>query len=55
MLAGLDFSFSFPFVDVGTYFPGLAESPAAAPDLWRLVDDVCAGEANLYAGAFVAA
>ena len=52
-LAGLDFSFSLPFVDEGAYFPGIADSPGEAPDLWRLVDEVSVAEADLYAGTFV--
>lgn len=53
-LAGLDFSFSLPFVDEGAYFPGIGDNPRDAPGLWRLVDRVCAAEADLYAGTFAA-
>ena len=49
----MDFSFSFPFVDEGAYFPGRGESPASAPELWRLVDEVSGGAGDFYAAGFV--
>ncbi|QEH77653.1 hypothetical protein EIK56_05545 [Sphingomonas sp. C8-2] len=53
LLVGIDFSTAFPFLDAGGYFPGWAESPADARALWRLVDEICAGDPHLEAGAFV--
>ncbi|KKC25567.1 hypothetical protein [Sphingomonas sp. SRS2] len=53
MLVGIDFSAALPFLDAGAYFPGWAQSPADARGLWRLVDDICAGEPHLGAGALV--
>lgn len=46
-LIGLDLSPALPFQDRGAYFPGWPESPPDARTLWRLVDEVCAGEPNL--------
>lgn len=53
LLVGIDFSAALPFVDAGAYFPGWADSPADARGLWRLVDDLCANEPHLGAGALV--
>jgi hypothetical protein len=52
LLVGLDFSFTFPFVDAGAYFPGADSAPASARALWRLVEDVCTDDDTLYGGAF---
>jgi hypothetical protein len=53
-LVGLDFSFTLPFADQGAYFPGVAASPAKAPALWALVEEVCHGDPEFYGGSFVA-
>jgi len=53
LLVGIDFSTALPFLDAGAYFPGWAESPADARGLWKLVDDISAGDPHLEAGAFV--
>ena len=37
-LVGMDLGMSLAFADAGAFFPGWAESPADARDLWRLVD-----------------
>lgn len=50
-LIGADFSFSLPFVDEDSYFPG-ADSPVSrAEALWRLVEEESARDGHLYAGA----
>lgn len=52
-LFGFDLSAAFAFADCGAYFPGWDESPANAKALWRLVEALSAGEADLGASAFV--
>jgi len=54
ILIGLDFSFGFPFLDHGSYFPQWNASPANAKDLWHLVDRICAQEPHLGASSFLA-
>lgn len=53
-LVGLDLSPAFPFVDAGAYFPGWSDTPADARALWKLVDDLSAGDPHLAASSFVA-
>lgn len=52
-LVGMDLGISLPFADTGAYFPGWTDSPAHAPALWRLVDEICAGDDHLAASALV--
>jgi hypothetical protein len=52
-LVGLDLGASLPFADCGAFFPGWQESPPDAKLLWRLVDELCAGDAHLAATSFV--
>lgn len=52
-LVGLDFAFALPRSDKGAYFPGLAGGPSSPRALWRLVDDICVADPELYAGRFV--
>jgi hypothetical protein len=52
-LVGLDLGASLPFADCGAFFPGWQESPRDAKLLWRLVDELCAGDAHLAATSFV--
>lgn len=52
-LVGMDLGMSLAFADAGAFFPGWAESPVFARDLWRLVDRLCAEEPHLAVGAFV--
>jgi len=52
-LIGLDLSPAFPFHDEGAYFPGWPLSPPDGPALWKLVDDLSAGDAHLAATGFV--
>jgi hypothetical protein len=53
-LIGFDFSFAFPFVDEGAYFPNASSNrtPKDPGELWQLVDDVCVENKDFYAGAF---
>jgi len=52
-LVGFDLGIALPFADRGAYFPGWAESPATARELWALIDRLCAGEPHLGVGTFV--
>lgn len=52
-LAGIDLSASMAFVDRGAFFPEWEESPETAPDLWALVERVCASDPHLSASSFV--
>ncbi|MGK6355659.1 hypothetical protein ACMGDH_10570 [Sphingomonas sp. DT-207] len=52
-LIGLDLSPAFPFNDEGAYFPGWDLSPPDGPALWKLVDDLSAGDPHLAATSFV--
>jgi hypothetical protein len=52
-LVGLDLGISLPFADRGAFFPGWAASPPDAKALWRLVDELCAGDPHLGASSFV--
>ena len=51
-LIGLDFAFSFPYTDLGAYFPGHDASPRDTFALWRFVEDRCAGNDGFYGRAF---
>ena len=52
VLAGIDFAFAYPRHDRGAYFPGVAASPATAPALWALVEELCADAEDFYGGPF---
>ncbi|MCW2366662.1 hypothetical protein M2341_002109 [Sphingobium sp. B7D2B] len=52
-LVGLDLGPSLPFADKGAFFPGWDRTPPNARQLWALVEDICADEPHLGAGAFV--
>lgn len=52
-IAGLDLGMALPFADLGGFFPGWAQSPATARELWALVEAVCAGDDHLGAGSLV--
>ena len=54
LLIGFDLSMGFPFADTGAYFPDWEHSPQSAPDLWQLVDELCAKDAHFAANSFVA-
>lgn len=53
-LVGMDLGIALPFADAGGYFPGWNESPSDARGLWRLIDEICAGDDHLSASSFVA-
>ena len=50
-LVGIDFAFAHPFVDVGAYYPSLADAPATPAALWAHVEAINAAEPHLYGGA----
>lgn len=52
-LVGMDLGTSLAFADCGAFFPGWEDSPETARELWRLVDDICAGDEHLAASSFV--
>lgn len=52
-LVGLDLGISLPFADRGAFFPGWQDSPADAPTLWQMIDEVCVGDDHLCASALV--
>ena len=52
-LVGMDLGTALPFVDCGSYFPGLVDSPSDARTLWALADEVCAPDPHLAASSFV--
>ena len=51
-LVGFDLSMAFAFADRGAYFPGWADSPENARELWALVEGVSAQEPHLGATRF---
>jgi len=52
-LVGFDMGISLAHADVGAFFPGWADSPAHARDLWAMVDDFCAADPHLGVTSFV--
>lgn len=54
MLIGMDLSPAFPFLDMGSYFPGWNASPGDAHDLWALVEALSTNDPHLSASSFVA-
>ncbi len=52
-LVGLDLGASLPFIDADAFFPGWAQSPADARELWALVERICTDEPHLAAARFV--
>jgi hypothetical protein len=53
VLAGLDFAFSYPYCDLGTYFPGHAATPAGPVALWATVEAACAQAPWFHGGPFL--
>lgn len=51
VLVGIDFAFAHPFVDKHSYFPENDLSPADVVSLWAMIDQVNAGQPDLYGGA----
>jgi hypothetical protein len=54
ILIGLDLSFGFPFHDAGVFFPEWNKSPDTAPQLWELIDTICADDPYFLATSFLA-
>lgn len=52
-IVGFDMGISLAHADAGGFFPGWAESPATARELWALVDRVCATDPHLSASSLV--
>ncbi|MCW3849572.1 hypothetical protein OF829_20230 [Sphingomonas sp. LB-2] len=52
-LIGLDLSPALPFVDKGSYFPEWPGSPADAPSLWKLIDELSGGDPHHAANIFL--
>jgi hypothetical protein len=52
-LVGIDLSPALPFADRGAYFPGWANSPATARDLWAIVESICSDDPHLAASSFI--
>ena len=52
-LVGLDLGIALPHADAGAFFPGWRESPRAAPELWAMIDDICASDPHLEAGSLL--
>ncbi|WP_232036766.1 hypothetical protein [Qipengyuania flava] len=52
-LVGVDLGIALPFADCGAYFPGRDVLLPDAPELWALIDEICADDANLAAQSFV--
>ena len=49
-LIGFDFSFSYPFYDCFSYFPGIRDSPISPYKLWEKIDNINTKLANFYGG-----
>ena len=49
-LIGFDFSFSYPFYDCFSYFPGIKDSPISPYKLWEKIDNINKKLANFYGG-----
>jgi len=52
-LVGFDMGVSLAFADAGAFFPGWADSPASARELWAMVEALCADAPHLAVGPFV--
>ena len=51
LLIGIDFSFSYPFIDVGSFFPcGPCDQPTTAYELWRKVEEISHNSNDFYGG-----
>ncbi len=49
-LIGFDFSFSYPFYDCFSYFPGIKDSPISPYKLWEKIDNINNKLGNFYGG-----
>lgn len=52
-IVGFDMGISLAHVDAGGFFPGWADSPATARELWALIDRICADDPHLSASSLV--
>lgn len=52
-IVGFDMGISLAHADAGAFFPGWAESPDSACELWALIDRICADDPHLGASSFV--
>lgn len=52
-LVGFDMGISLAHADTGAFFPGWAESPGTARELWARVDALCAADPHLGVSSFV--
>lgn len=52
-LVGFDFSAGFAHRDTGAYFPDWSASPADMPQLWALVEALCADDPHLGVAGFL--
>jgi hypothetical protein len=52
-LIGFDFAFALPFDEDEGFLPGSGRRLSTPADLWRFVDELCAHQPDLYAGAVV--
>lgn len=52
-LIGIDFAFSYPYLDRKAYFPGHARSLESPQELWRLVEEAARGEVDFYGGRLI--
>ena len=53
VLCGADFSFCFPFLDRGAYFPGIEGAPETVTDMWDTLESVCADAPHFGADSFL--
>lgn len=52
-IVGFDMGISLAHADAGGFFPGWAESPETARELWALIDRICAEDPHLSASSLV--
>lgn len=52
-LVGFDMGISLAHADLGAFFPGWADSPGTARELWAMVDALCADDPHLGVTSFV--
>ena len=49
IFVGIDFAFSYPYVDISDFFPDLNDcSPKTAKTLWAMIDNINKGKDDLY-------
>ncbi len=52
-IVGFDMGISLAHADAGAFFPGWAESPGSARELWALIDRICTDDPHLSATSLV--